>query len=273
MSPILSGRWAAVCLLAALGSGIAHAQVASTPPPSAWEGAIGLVVHNSPNYQGSADSSTKGLPGFYLRYGRFTATNAGGFVTHRDDDVERGVTAELVRREDLRVSLSARFDAGRDADSDAALRGLPDLRATVRARLSAVQRLADGWQVSAGIGPDLLGRGGGTVADAGVGREWRLAPGWRARADASLAWGDGRYMDSRFGITPAQSSTTGLRAWQPGAGLRDLSLGLGLNTDFGPHWIGFAGIGANHLIGGAKDSPLTHRVNSVSVNGGLAWRF
>jgi len=273
LSPILPGRWAAACSLTVLAGGLAHAQATSAPPAARWEGAIGLVVHNSPNYPGAADSSTKGMPGFYLRYGRFTATNAGGFVTRRADDVERGVSAELVRRDDLRVSLSARFDAGRDADSDAALRGLPDLRATVRARLSVVQRLSDGWQLSAALSPDIVGRGGGAVAEAGIGREWRPAAGWRARADASLTWADGRYMDSRFGITTAQSAITGLRAWQPGSGLRDLGLGLGLNTDFGPHWIGFAGIGANHLIGGAKDSPLTHRVNSLNFNSGLAWRF
>lgn len=238
-----------------------------------WEGAVGLIAHHSPNYIGAAGSAWHLNPGFFVRYGRFSLTNNGGFVTRRDDDVERGVAAELLRSETLRVSLSARFDGGRDAGSDAALRGLPDLRATVRARLSAVQQLGAGWRLNLGLSPDLLGRGGGTTLDAGVVHEWRLSPSLLASAGVGGTWADKTYHQNYFGITAAQSLASGHRVYLPGAGLRDVSASAGLRIALGPHWLGFAGLSASALQGPALDSPLTQRRRNWGSNAGLAWRF
>lgn len=275
-----SGACVLATFLAGLGFGAGAAWaddlVAPKPPVAAgpaWEGALGLMLNHSPNYQGAADSRTRLVPGFFARYGRFTATNAGGFVTRRNDDVERGVAAELVRRDDLRVSLSARFDGGRDADSDPALHGLPDVRPTVRLRLSVQKRLADGWQVSGALSPDVFNRGGGVLADLGVGREWYLSRDLRATLNAGTTWASGRNLQSYFGVTPAQSAITGLRATEPGAGLRDVGASAGLFAVLGPHWVGFASLGASHLLGDAAASPLTHRRNTWSMLSGVAWRF
>lgn len=250
----------------------APAAPASTAAP-AWEGALGLMLNHGPTYQGSADSRTRLVPGFFLRYGRFSATNAGGFVTKRNDDVERGVSAELLRRDDLRVNLSARFDGGRDAGSDPALDGLPDVRPTLRLRLAAVKRFAHGWQLTGSVSPDVVGRGGGTVAEAGLGREWRLSPTLRATMGTTTTWADSRYLRSYFGITPAQSALTNLAVAEQSSGLRDVSASAALYAVFGPHWVGFASLNATHLLGGAARSPLTHRVNTWSAYSGLAWRF
>lgn len=243
------------------------------PVDSRWEGAIGLVVNHSPTYQGSAKDKNTLVPGIFLRYGRFTVTNASGFVSRRSDDIERGVTAELLRRDNLRIKLSARFDGGRDAGDDPALQGLPDVRVTLRARLSVQRLLAEGWQLNGALSPDVLGRGGGMLAEGSFGRQWWLRPGLRASADLGLAWADSQYMRTNFGITPTQSAITGLRAFAPGGSLRNVSIGAGLNTDFGPRWIGYLNVGASHLLGEARDSPLTRRNNSLNVNAGLAWRF
>lgn len=284
MRVVQNCRPSLACGLAALVAGLglsagavwADGPVAPKAPVAAapaWEGALGLMLNHSPKYQGAADSRTRLVPGFFLRYGRFTATNAGGFVTRRNDDVERGVAAELVRRDDLRVSLSARFDGGRDADSSPALQGLPDVRPTVRLRLSVVKRLVDGWQVSGALSPDVFNRGGGVLADLGVGREWHLSPDLRATLNAGTTWASGRNLQSYFGVTPAQSALTGLRAAQPRGGLRDVGASAGLFAVLGPHWVGFASLGASHLLGDAAASPLTHRRNTWSLLGGVAWRF
>lgn len=272
-SPVLCSAAVAVAMVSAAAVARAEDPAPGAAPVPVWEGAVGLMLNHSANYQGAADSRNRLVPGFFLRYGRFSATNASGFVTRRNDDVERGVAAELLRRDDLRVSLSARFDGGRDADSDAALRGLPDVRPTLRLRLSALKHLSDGWQVSAAISPDVLNRGGGVLADLGLGREWYVTRDLRASIGTGTTWASGRYLQSYFGVTPAQSTVTGMRTIQPGAGLRDLSLGAGLYAVLGPHWVGFASVGATHLLGDAADSPLTHRTNTWSAYSGVAWRF
>jgi outer membrane scaffolding protein for murein synthesis (MipA/OmpV family) len=265
----------------ALASGLAGpaawAQGADGGPAAArpsWEGAVGLIAQYSPAYQGSAGQELTLRPGLYLRRGRFSITTTGGFVTRQNnDDVQRGVAAELVAREDLRVSLSARLDGGRNENQDPMLQGLGDIRTTVRARLSLVRPFGAGWRFTAGLSPDLLGRGGGVLADLGLSHEWRLTPTLRANAGLSLGAGDRRYMRSYFGVDPAQAARSGHPVYEPSAGLRDLGLGLNLRADLGPHWIGFVNLGASQLLGPTVDSPLTRRTDLWSLGGGLAWRF
>lgn len=268
-------------LAGAMGAGVCLAQGTGSAPDSevshaerpAWDAAVGLITHHSPNYLGAADSRWHLTPGVFVRYGRFSITTSSGFVTRRNDEVERGVAAELVSRDDFRVSLSARTDGGRDAGDDPALSGLPDVRPTVRARLSAVKKFEGGWRLGLGWSPDLLGRGGGATLDLSVSHERRVGPGRWMTAGISSTWADARYMQSYFGITPAQSSASGHPSYQPGAGLRDLSLGIGWRAELGPHWLGFVGAGLTRLAGPTLDSPLTRRRDVGGLNGGLAWRF
>ncbi len=270
MQLILSLALALACTLSVFSAGAQTAPAANDAP---WEGAIGLVVNHSPNYLGAANGSWNVNPSLFLRFGRFSVTSNGGFAKRRNDEAERGVTAELVRTERWLLRLSGRLDGGRAAGSDEAFSGLPDIRATLRARLSVVQQLGNGWRLSAGLSPDLLGRGGGIMADAGITHEWRVAPGMVANVGLGGNWADRRYHQSYFGITPSQSLSSGYRVYTPSAGLRDLNASAGLRIDLGPHWVAYTGVGANQLQGQALDSPLTRRRAGWSANGGLAWRF
>lgn len=260
-------------LACALMAPAAFAQSAASPEPPHWEGAVGLIVHHGPTYLGAADTRVRAVPGLFLRYGRFTITTTSGFVSRRNEEIDRGLTAELVERGNLRVSLSARMDGGRDADSDPALAGLPDLRPTIRLRLSAVKRFDDGWRLAAGVSPDLLGRGGGALVDLGISHEWRLSPTLQSSMGVGATWANRRYQQSYFGITPAQSLDSGHPVYEPGAGLRDISVNVGMRAELGPRWIGLVGLGANVLQGPAVDSPLVRKRVNWGLNGGLAWRF
>src|SRR5438445_9074922 len=66
-------------------------------PATRWEGAIGPQFSLSPEYQGASRRHLSVTPGFYLRYGRYSISNSGGFVTRRADDVFRGLGLDLVR--------------------------------------------------------------------------------------------------------------------------------------------------------------------------------
>jgi len=79
-----------------------------------WEGAIGPIVSLSPEYSGSAARKVSVVPGFYLRYGRISISNASGFVTRRsNDDILRGLGLDMVRNNRVRVNLALRIDNGR----------------------------------------------------------------------------------------------------------------------------------------------------------------
>jgi outer membrane scaffolding protein for murein synthesis (MipA/OmpV family) len=248
----------------------------SVPPEETtrdFEGAIGPMLIYRPEYQGGAQSTLKVSPGFFLRWGRFTFTNASGFVTRRDGDVMRGLAADLVRSENWRANLALRFDHGRATKDSSALDGLHDVRRTVRGRLQVSHALGGGWGASAAASMDLLGRGGGTVFDLGIGRSFPLAPRatWNLGFNASAA--DRRYMQSYFGVSAQQAVDTGYAPYTAKAGWRDVSMALGARSEFGERWIGYVGVSQAWLVGPARRSPLSQQPSSWAVSGGLAWRF
>jgi MipA family protein len=289
--------WAATGLLAALGAAAqAPAEQPREPPRNQQpeqppmapesptppapqpskpdiEGAIGPMFTFRPEFQGAARSAIETTPGIFLRWGRFTLTNASGFVTRRDDDVMRGLAADLVRSERWRVNLSLRLDRGRSNSDSAALTGLQSVQRTVRGRLLVSRALDDGWTVSLGTSTDLLGRGGGTLLDLGLGKAFPLAPKATWSIGIALTAADRRYMDAYFGVTPQQAATTAYAAYSPGAGWRDASVGIGARSEFGRRWIGYVGLSRSELLGPARASPLSAQDSSWAINGGIAWRF
>lgn len=261
----------AVCV--SLAAGMAQAAEPDAGKPARVEGAVGLISSYGPEYDGADRSAWRVRPAGFLRYGRITISGAGGFTTHRDDDVERGVSAELVRRKAWHVSLSGRWTSGRQARDSEALSGMGDIEGTVLARLR-VQWLPEGpWRYALAVSTDVLGRGGGSLGELGVARSWSLDPQTRLQFGAGLSFGSDTYMQSWYGVTPEQSGRSGYPVYTPGNGLRDVSAGLTLRHEFGKHWGSYVSTRASWEIGAAARSPLVQQRLGWSVGGGLVWRF
>lgn len=239
----------------------------------AWEGALGLIVSNGPEYAGSDRRASKLTPGFYVQYGRLSLTNAGGFVTRRNDEVVRGLALDLLRREDLRLSLGLRFDGGRRESTSVDLRGLGDVRATVRARLASSWKPDAHWRLGASWAVDALGRGGGNLGELSVAREqhWNADTTWTAGASLGLA-GD-RYLQTYYGVSAEQSARSGLRRFEPGSGLHNATVFINQRTELSRHWVWLAGAHASQLLGDTRDSPLVKQSSGLSINTALAYSF
>ena len=246
---------------------------AEVPAAPVFEGAVGLLLSASPEYSGAKARKLRTLPGFYLRYGRYSVSNAGGFVTRRKDDVVRGLGIDLSGGTPIRTTLALRIDNGRRSSSSGALSGIDDVRRTLRLRAVATLPLGEGWKLGAGLGSDLLGRGGGQTADLGLSHERTLGPGLTWSAGGGLVWASSRYMQSWYGVTPEAAQRSGYAAYAPGSGLREVSIGTGLRHEFSRDWIGFADLSASRLLGPARRSPLTTSPSQWQAGGGLAWRF
>lgn len=271
------GRWVgrAAWMLGAMAvAGSVRAEDApSEAGATRFEGAIGLIVKRSAAFPGSSDTSVGVSPAGFLRYGRFTVTGAGGFTTRRADDVERGLGAELVRRDDLRLTLALRYDNGRkESDSDD-LAGMGDIRATVRARLTARWEPVPGWKLTGGIGVDALNRVGGYLVEGSVAREWHTGPGQTWTLSAGLSGAGDRYLQAWHGVTQEQSVASGYPVFTAKEGLRDAHVSAIWRTEFAPNWAGFVGAGYTRLLGSAADSPLSKQPGGGSVNGAIVWRF
>ncbi len=242
-------------------------------PEPGWEGAFGLIVRHGAAYPGSARVDTKLNPGGFLRWGRYTLTGAGGFTTRRNLDVERGIGAELLRRDGLRVRLSLRYDGGRSDGSSPELVGLGEIRSTVRSRLAVRWEPTPGWVYTGAAGWDLLDRVGGYTLDASVSREWTFGHGRRLGMAVGVNGASDRYMQAWHGITPEQSGRSGYPVYRAGAGLHQAYSSVFYRHEFGHEWSSFVAAQANRLLGPAAGSPLTRRAGTQGVSAGLARRF
>jgi outer membrane protein len=245
----------------------------SPPPPTKWEGALGLSMSMSPEYQGASRYNVSARPAFFIRYGRFVISSGGGFVTRRRDDVFRGLGMDVVQRDRLRLNVSLRLDHGRRSSSSDALVGIQDVRRTVRVRSSATWQLDHGWKLAASWNADLLGRGGGHVVDLGIGHDRRLSPRTTWSVGGGLVWADRRNTQSYYGVTPEESQASGYPVYMPGSGLRGASLNTGWRMEIDPEWTAYWGGSIGKLLGPAVDSPFTGSTRGWSLNGGLARRF
>lgn len=276
--------WAGVALLLA-GSAWAQGEAVNVPavePPSGAasaprrtvEGAIGLVLNVRPEYLGASRHHAGLTPGFYIRWRRLTFSNQGGFATRDEsEDVQRGLDATLVRRENLRLNATLRVDPGRSRSKSDALQGVHEVPSTLRGRLALTWRPAPDWQLATGWSADLLGRGTGAVVDLGVAREFKLSRDASLWLGGGASWADGRQMRAQFGITPEDAARSGYAVYAPGSGLRDARLSLDWRQSFGRRWVAFAGVSLGRMLGPTVDSPLTTDRVQPGAGGGLAWRF
>ncbi len=242
-----------------------------------WEGAIGFTGSYRPEYSGSARNIAKVSPALFLRYGRFTITNASGFVTRRADDVVRGLGVDLSNSNRFRANLALRVDQGRGENSSEALTGLGDIKPTIRGRLNLNWRLDNPFRVGSSWSWDMLGKGGGYFGDVSFGLEHRFEEGRNTVINSYVvlsAAGD-RYMQTYYGVTEAQAARTQNRypVYEARSGLRDVGWNMGFRTDLWDDWIFIGGAGVSRLLGPAAHSPLTGNRNGWGINAGLAWRF
>lgn len=237
------------------------------------EGAIGLILAYKPAFSGSSDRQIKPELAGFVRWGRYTLSGAGGFTTKAQDDVERGLDALIVKREHLRVNLALRFDAGRRESESDQLLGMGDIPATVRARLNLRWEPAPYWAVNLGSSFDALNRVGGYVVNGSVSRTVLLGGHQRLILGASITGAGDRYMQTWYGVTPAQSAAAGYPEYEAPEGLRDISASATWRNDFDAHWAGFASLSASRLLGPAADSPLALKRNGYGLSIGLARRF
>ena len=264
----------AAALLGASAAGAQEPEApAVLPQASKFEGVYGLTLGYRPEYSGASNQIVKLTPGLFIRYGRFTLSNVSGFVTRLADDVVRGLGVDLVRSDQVRVSLAMRFDAGRNESTSTALKGQGDIKPTVRARAAATWKLDESWRLGAAWSVDAFGRGGGNFGDVSVGWERALAPGSTLSLGTSLSLAGDRYMQTYYGVNSRQAARSARAEYTPDAGLRDLSVYANLRHDLGPDWTVLAGASATHLLGPAAVSPLTASRNNWVFSTSLGRRF
>jgi MipA family protein len=236
----------------------------------------GLAVVNGPVYWGQAERKSVAHPFFALRWGKLRISNsrAGSLL---GEGSAGGASTDVIDRGDWRLRLGLRIDRGLKIDgSSDRLQDLLPVRGTLRGRVMLSHRLGpqSSWNVS--VAPDLLGRKGGTVVQWGYGRSLDdldlPSGGGRWSLSAGLGAGDARYMQSYFGVP---QGAVRFAPYQPGAGLRNATAGLGWQRLFGDRqqWVLFSGANLQRLLGPAAKAPFVEHATTWSADLGLAYRY
>jgi len=229
---------------------------------------IGPGLRSRPAYDGSASQHTELVP--VIRY-----LGEPFFVRSTQGVLEGGLRTEVYPG--LHLGAQVAYEPGRRVGEAALLqsRNLPGIRRGASIGLQAE------WDHSFGRVPvTLLGRLRRNVdADLGTQADLRLSVGvlQSGRFGAGLftqaIWGSAKAASSYYGITPQQSASSGLAAFQPGSGWLNSSFGLLWSVDLAPKWVAVGSLERRRVTGDAADSPLTQRSSNNYISAGVAYRF
>lgn len=235
---------------------------------------LGASLHSSRDPLGTSDQTLRLRPIWAFQLGRFRVASSGAtaLLNHGRRSIDSGVSTELRSGDRWTLSTSLSIDEGRDWDRDPVYRGLPDVRTTLRGRLTAATDLSPRWSASVRASQDLLGRDGGLRLDGGVNYRHPLSDQTHWDLSLGLGWTNGTYARTHYGIATADAAATGLPAFAPGSGLDTASIGWRLTSALGTHWVAYGGVSALQLQGDAARSPLTTRRTVFGASVGLAYR-
>ncbi|MGC2519743.1 MAG: MipA/OmpV family protein [Burkholderiales bacterium] len=96
---------------------------------------------------------------------------------------------------------------------------------------------------------------------------------FKAAVFAQATWANGKSTQTDYGITPQQSATTGLPAYDAASGLLFTSVGLQWGFDLSREWVLVGSVEARQLRGDAAGSPLVEDRSNTYASVGLAYRF
>ncbi|NHZ95177.1 MipA/OmpV family protein [Massilia sp. CCM 8734] len=255
---------AAIFLLSALAPAV-HAQklVAETPAGESTM-TVGLGVAVVPEYLGG--DKRRAVPVIVADY-----QHASGFFASTSSGIGYKTTVGQVSLSGALGVAGSRSerDHGISKGSDA-LKGMGEIKA------SAIGAFGVGYEFDGGIGVGLRAmmalshRERGNTYELGAQAPLFKNDIYQLGMFASATYSDKKNMQAFYGVTAAQSLTSGYKSYTTKAGFSHVNLGLNAQRKFGKHWSVNSMVGVVSLLGDAADSPLAKRKTSpllaVTVN-------
>jgi MipA family protein len=113
----------------------------------------------------------------------------------------------------------------------------------------------------------------GAQLDLGAHYGVQIAPQWRTALGVSATVVNGSYMQSHFGVTPAQALTSQNPAYEAGAGVRDVRTNLSVTYFINSELTATGGLSLSSLQGDAKNSPIVRERTPLTGLLALGYRF
>lgn len=225
-----------------------------------WHGSIGLGATVMPEYMGASSYQILPLPTIDAVYKKIL------FISGT-----RGIGLQYRTPDNIIVGTRFLYTQGRNNTG----------------KIKNMENLAGSWD--GGIfmnylyGPlfitsDLvaaISQQGHSGAYASLGAAYKLmpSPAWELIPRAGVTYGSSQYMNAYFGVTPSEAAATGFAVYDPGAGFRDISLGLIANYLGLKHWRLYVSGGVNFLLPDANKSAVVSSSDQYRMMTGFAYLF
>ncbi|CAB3763221.1 hypothetical protein LMG29542_04540 [Paraburkholderia humisilvae] len=227
-----------------------------------WETRVGAGMTFEPRYDGSSRYHILAGPSLDIRYKDLAFLSTG-----------EGLGVNVLQGDNWRTSIAAVYDLGRRAHDDPQhLNGLGNINPAPEIKLAAEYVISKDFPLTFRTAiTRSIGGSNGWIADVGA---YMPMPGssdsffWFAGPSVSFA--DSTYMNSWFGVNPAQSAASGLRQYDASAGLKSAGFGITMIWFVNKHWFVTADGAIKRLLGSAAASPViqtkTNGVCDISLN-------
>ena len=226
-----------------------------------WTFALGTGPASVPDYPGARDDRIRPVPFISARYSGATHFFVGPL----------GLGFSPINLRGFHAGPILGLMPNRKQSDDPHLAGLGDIPDSVTAgafALFSVGPVTVTTAVEQAIthkGNGFIGLGQITYHVAIAALELFLGP--------ELEFGNADHQRTWFGVTPAQSVSSGLSAFTPGAGVVDAGMHAGLNYSYSQHVFLRAFADVKWLTGETANSPIVERRTQAIVGVGIAYRF
>ena len=247
----------------------AQAQSESQELPYGLSGRIGMVAATTPTYEGSDKRRTLASPTLSLNY----RSREWGTVEFG----QRGLVWSPIESNQFRFSLLAQFDPGRKDKESSSIDPTPG-----DDRLAGMGRIKSSTEVGIGIGygplqlvarQALSDRGAkGAQVDMGAEVPFSVSDRLNLRFAVGATWANREYMQTYFGVTPAQASATSFSVYSPKAGCRKVEASLGAEYALAPRWKLQGNLAVSQLGDVAAASPLVGKSGKPGQSGDFGRR-
>ncbi len=216
-----------------------------------WRVILGAAAEVQPIYDGARAYRLQGGPVINIQYRDVAFISTG-----------EGIGYNFLRGDHYRLGLAITYDLGRRVKDDYTnLHGMGNIAPAPAAKLFGSYVLSRKFPlILRADARQLFGGANGAVGDAGV---YMPLPGSSKKfvmfAGPSITLATHRYLQSEFGVTPAQSLASGHPAFNPHAGTVAVGVGFSATRFLGEHWLVNMDAAINRLKGSPDVSPVTER--------------
>ncbi len=178
----------------------------------------------------------------------------GGFFA----STSGGVGYNFVKTKKMMVGAGLGYLPEREAAGDSRLRGLGDVAASPTMMLTTVWNPLDFISVGATL-TTASKRANGSFLTLGTSLGFPIHGKLIGSVDLAAELANRNYAQTYYGVTAAQSASSGYRELRPKAGLLSTSVSVGMSYELTKEWLLGGSVGATRLQGDAAKSPIFTR--------------